>query len=176
MNLTEQFFEKVGKSKTFAYIESAEKKESDIPQQYCELIEVLSTVENIPKQGLFLRRGTVTEDQAGYVSAEIGTGINGLTYVYFNISEADGIPIAVLARIYERPLDDYVKNFIKGSSDSRTNNMLKNNQVIKGGMLIEARYIAFCLNGTWYGYRERENGDKLVSSSVDLGADLIKIF
>lgn len=176
MNLVEQFFSKVDNSDRYAYLENAQRRDSDIPQDYQRLLEVLLFIERIPQHSFFLKRGTVYEDSDSYISAEIGTDIPGLTYAYFNVSREGGIPLSVLARINERPLDGYSKNFLKGSSDSRTNNMLSNNQVVVDGMLVEARYIALCIDGIWYEYRNRAKGENLISSSVDAKVDLIQIY
>jgi len=176
MNLVENFFSKIENSDRYAYLENAESRDSDIPQDYQRLLEVLLSIERLSKHNFFLKRGTVYEDSSSYISAEIGTDIPGLTYAYFNVSREGGIPLSVLARIYERPLDGYSRTFLKGSSDSRTNNMLSNNQVVVDGMLIEAKYIALCIDGIWYEYRDREKGDNLISSSVDVKVDLVEVF
>lgn len=176
MTPVEDFFKGVKGSERYAYIEEGKKNDYEISQPYNKLIEVLSYIEDLPEQSFFLKKGIVIEDQAGYVSTEIGTHIDGLTYAYFNISKEGGIPLAVLARIYEKPIDGYSSNFFKSSSDSSTNNMLKNNQIVVEGMLIEAHYVALCIDGIWYEYRDKGKGEGLISSSIDANADLVEIF
>ena len=176
MSSVEKYFETVNGSKRFAYLQEGCRRDTDIPQEYNQLVNLISLLENVNPNSLYLKRGILFEDTNMYVSAEIHSDRKGISYVYFNASNDDTkISMSVLAKISESDMEYSSEVFFRGDCDSRENPLLRNNQVVVGGKLIESQYLALCIDEVWYEYKDRGRRESLISTTVNVLEDLVPV-
>jgi hypothetical protein len=177
MSLVEELFNQVENSQRFAYIANELESSNANSFSYDEILAVISYIEKVSPEELYLLRGVVTEDEKRYINAELSNKEGNTTYnILIRENSRFEKPISVLSKITEIELEQTNADLLFGSLGSILNPQLNKNQIIHKNLFIESEYLAICIDGCWFTYRNRENRKKLLVNNLNIKEDLVPIF
>lgn len=148
MEFVQEFFktEKVG------VVEYGNPDENRYPLSYQDILELISKVDIEKPSNIYFSYSRVEPYCSLCLFAEI-LDSNGITmYKYYYSSDRD---ISVLAKI--------ISNNMLLEEDICS--VISNNQIVieNSNTIVEAEYLAFCVGGVWYRYKDRRYGKELIS-------------